>query len=221
MAVTRYTTDVISVAAQDPDPQVIARAAEVVRGGGLVVLPTDTVYGLVCDPRQTAAVDRIYAVKQRSRDLPLVLLLHSTAQVGAFIEEVPPLAVRAMQEFWPGALTAVLRDCSPATEPLRACRETIGLRLPAHLVPRLVAEETGGALASTSANLSGEDSPTTAEQAREQLDGLVNLILDAGPTPFAHASTVVDFTVTPPHVLRSGAITVARLREVLGEVREK
>ena len=109
MAVTRYTTDVVSVAAQDPDPQVIARAAEVVRGGGLVVLPTDTVYGLVCDPRQTAAVDRIYAVKQRSRDLPLVLLLHSTAQVGAFIEEVPPLAVRAMQEFWPGALTAVLR----------------------------------------------------------------------------------------------------------------
>ena len=221
MAVTRDTTDVISVAAQDPDPQVIARAAEVVREGGLVVLPTDTVYGLVCDPRQTAAVDRIYAVKQRSRDLPLVLLLHSTAQVGAFIEDVPPLAVRAMQEFWPGALTAVLRDCSPATEPLRACRETIGLRLPAHLVPRLVAEETGGALASTSANLSGEDSPTTAEQAREQLDGLVNLILDAGPTPYAHASTVVDFTATPPHVLRSGAITVARLREVLGEVREK
>jgi L-threonylcarbamoyladenylate synthase len=221
MATVRRMTEVIKVEAHDPDPLALARAAEVLRGGGLVVLPTDTVYGLVCDPRQAAAVDRLYEVKQRSRDLPLVLLLHDMAQVESFIGAVPEKAVRAMQEFWPGALTVVLRDCSPETEPLRACQESIGLRLPAHLVPKLVAQHTGGALASSSANVSGGLSPTTAEEAVAQLDGLVQVVLDAGPTKFARESTVVSFIEEPPVVLREGAITVARLREVLGEVRTK
>ncbi len=213
-------TTVIAVSAQDPEMEVVRRAAEVLLGGGLVVVPTDTVYGLVCDPRQTPAVDRLYEVKQRSRDLPLVLLLRDMAQVEAFIEDIPEAAVRAMQEFWPGALTVVLRDCSEATEPLRACKETIGLRLPAHMVPRAVAELVGGSLASSSANISGKLGPVTAQQALDQLDGLVDLVLDAGQTKFAHESTVVDFTVSPPRVLRVGAITTSRLREVLGEVQE-
>jgi len=221
MSTAQQTTEVIEMNAHDPDPQAISRAAEVILEGGLVVLPTDTVYGLVCDPRQTAAVDRLYEVKQRSRDLPLVVLLSDMVQVETFIADVPPAAVRAMQEFWPGALTVVLRDCSPATEPLRACKETIGLRLPAHLVPREVAMCVGGGLASTSANVSGGPSPVTAEEALAQLNGLVSLVLDAGPTRFAHESTVVSFVSDPPEVLRAGAISVARLREVLGEVREK
>jgi len=216
----RVDTEVLAVDAQDPDLSVIRRAADVVCGGGLVVVPTDTVYGLVCDPHQTAAVDRLYEAKQRSKDLPLVLLLHDMAQVESFIEEVPAEAVRAMQEFWPGALTVVLRDCSQVTEPLRACKETIGLRLPAHMVPRALAERVGGGLASSSANLSGQPSPVTAQQAVAQLDGLVELVLDAGPTKYAHESTVVDFTVRPPQVRRLGAISVARLREVLGPVQE-
>jgi len=221
MATAQHVTEVIRVDPHDPDPATIARAAEVIGAGDLVVLPTDTVYGLVCDPHQTAAVDRVYEVKGRSRDLPLVLLLHDMVQVETFIADVSPTAVRAMQEFWPGALTVVLRDCSPLTEALRACQETIGLRLPSHLVPRMVAQLTGGGLASTSANLSGKPAPTRAEEAIEQLDGLVSLVLDAGPTPFAHESTVVSFVEDPPELLREGAITVARLREVLGEVRTK
>jgi L-threonylcarbamoyladenylate synthase len=216
----RADTRVIAVSAQDPELGVIQRAAEVLLAGGLVVVPTDTVYGLVCDPRQTSAVDRLYEVKQRSRDLPLVLLLHDMAQVETFVEDIPEAAVRAMQEFWPGALTVVLRDCSQATEPLRACKETIGLRLPAHMVPRAVAERVGGGLASSSANISGRLGPVTAQQAVDQLDGLVQLVLDAGPTKFARESTVVDFTISPPRVLRVGAVAVSRLREVLGEVQE-
>lgn len=221
MVKVRPRTEVIRVEAHEPDPQAIQRAAEVILGGELVVLPTDTVYGLVCDPRQTAAVDRIYEVKQRSRDLPLVLLLYDMVQVEKFVPEVPLAAVRAMQEFWPGALTVVVRDCGATTEPLRACQETIGLRLPAHLVPREVAMYVGGGLASTSANVSGAPSPVTAEEALAQLNGLVGLVLDAGPTKFAHESTVVSFVSDPPEVLRVGAVSVARLREVLGEVREK
>lgn len=216
----RVDTTVIAVNAQDPELGVVQRAAEVLLAGGLVVVPTDTVYGLVCDPRQTSVVDRLYEVKQRSRGLPLVLLLHDMAQVETFIEDIPEVAVRAMQEFWPGALTVVLRDCSEATEPLRACKETIGLRLPAHMVPRAVAERVGGGLASSSANISGRLGPITAQQAIDQLDGLVQLVLDAGPTRFARESTVVDFTVSPPRLLRAGAVAVSRLREVLGEVQE-
>jgi L-threonylcarbamoyladenylate synthase len=204
---------------QDPDPGAIQRAAEVIGEGGLVVLPTDTVYGLVCDPRRPAAVEEIYRVKGRRRDLPLALLLHDMAQVSAQIEAVPEAAVQAMQQFWPGPLTVVLRDRSEATAAVRAGKKTVGIRLPAHVVPRLVADAAGCPLASTSANRSGQPAPTTAGQALNHLAGLAQLLLDAGPAPGGQESTVISFATDPPRVLREGALPVQRLREVLGEVR--
>jgi len=214
-------TEVVVVDPEDPDPQVVERAAGVVREGRLAIVPTDTVYGVVCDPRRPAAVDEVYRVKGRRRDQPLALLLRDMAQVSSYVEEVPEAAVRAMQQFWPGGLTVVLRDTSEATAAIRAKRRTIGLRLPAHVVPRLVAERVGCALASTSANRSGQPAPSTAEQAAEQLRGVVALVLDAGPAPAGQESTVVEFVAGPPSVLRAGAISIERLREVLGEVRER
>lgn len=213
-------TEVLKVDPEDPDPEAIERAARAVQQGGLVVLPTDTVYGVVCDPRLPAAVDEVYRVKGRRRELPLALLLRDMAQVSAYVQDVPETAVRAMQQFWPGGLTVILRDTGEATAAIRARKKTIGLRLPAHVVPRLVADRLGSALASTSANRSGQPAPTTAEQAAEQLQGLVALVLDAGPAPVGQESTVVNFADRPPRVLRAGAISVERLREVLGEVRE-
>jgi len=213
-------TEVLKVDPEDPDPEAIERAARTVQEGGLVILPTDTVYGVVCDPRLPAAVDEVYRVKGRRRELPLALLLRDMAQVSAYVQDVPETAVRAMQQFWPGGLTVLLRDTGEATAAIRARKKTIGLRLPAHVVPRLVADRLGFALASTSANRSGQPAPTTAEQAAEQLRGLVALVLDAGPAPVGQESTVVNFAERPPRVLRAGAISVERLREVLGEVRE-
>ena len=212
---------VVPVDQQDPDLEVIQRAAQVIEGGGLVVLPTDTVYGLVCDPRQSEAVNRVYRVKERRRDQPLALLLHDMAEASAYVDEIPEAAVLAMQQFWPGGLTIVLRDRGEATAAVRANRDTIGLRLPAHLVPRLVAGSAGCPLASTSANRSGQPAPTTAAEALAQLEGLVELVLDGGRTPLGQESTVVSFTSDPPRLLRPGAIPLARLREVLGDVREK
>ena len=222
-------TQVLAADPEEPDPDAIERAAEIIRGGGLVVVPTDTVYGLVCDPRQPEAVGRVYRVKGRRREQPLALLLHDMSQVKAYVEQVPEVAVRAMQHFWPGALTVVLRACparpwpgrdrGDATAAVRGRRKTIGLRLPAHVVPRLIADSLGCPLASTSANRSGQPAPTTAEEACAQLQGLVQLALDAGAAPEGKESTVVDFSSEPPGVLRVGAISVARLREVLGEVR--
>jgi len=211
-------TEVIAIDPQEPDPEAIQRAAEVVRDGGLVVLPTDTVYGLVCDPGQPAAVDRIYQIKGRPRELPLALLLHDMAQVSAMIPDVPEAAVRAMQQFWPGPLTVVLPDRSPATAAVRAGKDTIGLRLPAHVVPRLVADTAGCPLASTSANRSGRPAPATAEQVLRELPGLARLVLDAGPAPGGRESTVLSFATDPPRVLREGALPGWRLREVLGEI---
>jgi len=213
-------TEVVTVDASDPDPALMARAARVVADGGLVVLPTDTVYGLVCDARQPKAVERIYQVKQRDRSLPLALLLHDMSQVTTYAQQAPELAIRAMQHFWPGALTVVVRDRSEATAAVRARKDTVGLRLPAHVVPRLVAGGLGGALASTSANRSTHPAPVTAEEALAELGGLVPLVLDAGRAGLGEESTVVSFAVSPPRVLRLGAVPLARLREVLGEVRE-
>jgi L-threonylcarbamoyladenylate synthase len=185
------------------------------------VLPTDTVYGLVCDPRLPDAVDRIYRIKARRRDMPLVLLLHDTAQVSAYVDEIPPTAVDAIQAFWPGPLTVVLRHRGAETAAVRARKNTVGLRLPAHVVPRLVADAVGCPLASTSANRSGRPSPTTAAQAVEQLAPMVQLVLDAGPSPLGQESTIVSFAEEPPRVLREGGLSAGRLREVLGSVREK
>jgi len=213
-------TEVLTTDAHDPDPRVIQRAADIIRQGGLVLLPTDTVYGLVCDPRLPAAVERIYRVKRRDRGEPLALLLHDMSQVMTYAHQVPDLAIRAMQQFWPGALTVVLRDRSQTTAPVRAKKDTIGLRLPAHIVPRLVAESLGSALASTSANRSGHPAPVTAQEAIADLEGQVELVIDTGRAPLGEESTVVSFVSDPPRLLRLGAIPLSRLKEALGEVSE-
>ena len=217
----KVETQIIPVDAHEPDPQAIEKAAAIVRSGGLVVVPTDTVYGLVCDPGQQPAVDTIYRVKQRGRELPLSLLLHDMAQVAMCVHDVPEDAVRAMQQFWPGPLTIIVGNCRELTAPVCAGLHSVGLRLPAHMIPRLVAGQAGVPLASTSANISGHPAPHTAQEAYEQLRGLVPLILDAGPTPLARESTVLSFMVSPPRVLREGALPTTRLREVLGEVQAK
>jgi L-threonylcarbamoyladenylate synthase len=217
----KLETQVISVDAHEPDPQAIENAAEVIRSGGLVVVPTDTVYGIVCDPGQQEAVDMIYRVKQRGRELPLSLLLHDMAQVAVCVHDVPDDAVRVMQRFWPGPLTIVVGSCREATAAVCAGLRSVGLRLPAHMVPRLVAGQAGVPLASTSANISGRPAAHTAEEAYQQLKGLVPLILDAGPAPLGRESTVLSFMVSPPTVLREGALSAARLREVLEEVQAK
>jgi L-threonylcarbamoyladenylate synthase len=211
-------TEVIEIDPQEPDPDVIRYAGKVIEAGGLVVIPTDTVYGLVCDSRNREAVQRVYRVKARPRDLPLILLLQDTSQVADYIGKVPENAVRAMQEFWPGPLTVVLLEEGEATAAVRAGKDTVGLRLPAQMAPRLVAGAVGAALASTSANRSKQPPATTAQQALEQLEGRVQMVLDGGPASLGQESTVVSFLGGAARLLREGAITAQRLREVLGEV---
>ena len=202
---------VIKLEAENPDAEALARAARRLSDGGVIVIPTDTVYGLVCDPRNEAAVARVYDIKGRPRELPLTLLVASAEDLDRFCAVVPDSARRAAEAFWPGPLTIVLPRSQAVFPALTAGRPTIGLRLPDHAVPRDLIRLTGFPLASTSANLSGQPAARSGAAARAALGEQVDLILDSGPAPLGLESTVADFGLSPPKILRQGAISPEQL----------
>lgn len=188
----------------------------VLKSGGLVAFPTDTVYGLAAWPWDDAAVKRLYEVKERPQDLPIPLLLSGAgqlSQVATLSERCRPLTER----FWPGGLTLVL----PKTEAISGAiseRPTVAARVPDLVLARDLIREAGGVLAVTSANISGEASPVTARQVEMQLGGRIPLVLDGGPCRVGIASTILDCSVSPPLLLRRGAISEADLRAVVGAI---
>jgi L-threonylcarbamoyladenylate synthase len=196
----------------------VRRGAEVIRAGGLVAFPTETVYGLGADAMSAAAVSRIFEAKERPRGNPLIVHLASAATLESIAAVVPPLARDAAARFWPGPLTLVLPRA--ATVPLITTGglETVAVRVPAHPVARALIAASGRPIAAPSANRSGRPSPTRAEHVREDLDGRVELILDGGPTPVGVESTVLDMTTDPPMLLRPGGVTLEELQDCLGEV---
>lgn len=193
----------------------IRRAVTVLRRGGLVCHPTDTVYGVAASALLPAAVERLYVVKERPRDRAIPLLLGDAADVERVARDVPPLAYRLIERFWPGGLTIVLwaRPAVPAI--VTAGTGSVALRLPDHPVPRALARALGAPLAATSANLSGRLSPRTAADVLADLEGRVELLLDGGPCPGGVDSTVVDLTTDPPRVARVGAIAADVLAPIL------
>ena len=192
----------------------IACAAEVLKAGGLVAFPTDTVYGVAALPWNVDAVLRLYQVKQRPSDLPIPLLLSDVDQlsrVATLPDPFKPLPAR----FWPGALTVVLPKTEIVSDAISP-RPTVATRIPDLLLARRLIREAGGVLAVTSANISGQPSPRTAQEVEEQLEGRIDLILDGGPCPGGVPSTILDCSVSPPVLLRRGAIAEADLLAVIG-----
>ena len=200
------------------DEQGVRRGAEVIRAGGLVAFPTETVYGLGADALSSAAVVRIFEAKERPRGNPLIVHLASAAALESIAARVPPRARHAAARFWPGPLTLVVPRA--ATVPLITTGglETVAARVPAHPVARALIEASGRPIAAPSANRSGRPSPTCAEHVRDDLDGRIELILDGGPTPVGVESTVLDMTTDPPMLLRPGGVTLEELKDCLGEV---
>jgi L-threonylcarbamoyladenylate synthase len=190
-----------------PDDAVAALAA--LRRGEVIAVATDTVYGLACDPRDAAAVDRVYALKRRPAGLELTLLAHDAAQLDALVAW-PPVASRLAARFWPGPLSLVL----PVGEVRLAVPRrghTLSVRVPAHR-DLLALLERSGPLASTSANRHGEPPATSAAAVRSQFGNQVPVIVDGG-SPAGEASTIIDCSVTPPRVLRQGPIDRRSLSE--------
>ncbi len=192
-------------------------AVEALQRGDLVVLPTDTVYGIAADAFSPAAVTRLLEAKGRGRDLPVPVLVGAVRTLDGLVEHVPDDARALVERFWPGPLTVVVRAAPSLAWDLGETRGTVAVRMPLHPVALAVLERTGP-LAVSSANRSGLPPATDAAEAREQLGEAVDVYLEAGPVGEPVPSTIVDLTGTVPRVLRRGALPVAELRAVLPDL---
>lgn len=201
-----------------PDRDAFPEAVRALRGGEVVVFPTDTVYGVGCDLWQPEAIETLYWAKRRPKSLPIPVLLSAPEHVTKVARDIPSAFQRLVERFWPGGLTVVLlrHPCVPRA--LCAGGSTVAVRMPDHRVALRLIAKLGGALAATSANLSGNASPRTAAEALADLGGRVALVLDGGECPGGVASTIVDLVADPPTLLRRGEIEPNTLSEVLPEL---
>ena len=194
--------------------EAIEEAARLVRAGGLIIYPTDTVYGLGCDPLNTRAVERAFRAKGRGFDKPMPVLASGLEQAMR-IAEFSPQALRLAEVFWPGPLTLVLPRRPVLPDAVSCGRPSVGVRVPGHDFALRLIEACGGLLIGTSANRSGHPPPRTAQEAISKLGDVVDLVIDGGPAPLGIPSTVVDLTGPEPVVLREGAISSEHLLAIL------
>lgn len=195
----------------DPD-----RAVAVLRAGGLVAIPTETVYGLAADARDAAAVARVFEAKGRPGDHPLIVHVAGPDDIDAWAVEVPESSRRVTDRWWPGPLTVLLRRRPEVLDAVTGGRPTVALRAPAHPLARSVLTAFGGGLVAPSANRFGRVSPTSASDVIDELGSDVDLVLDGGPCAVGVESTIVDLSGSAPVVHRRGAVTPEELAEVLG-----
>jgi tRNA threonylcarbamoyl adenosine modification protein (Sua5/YciO/YrdC/YwlC family) len=193
----------------------IASAISALKGGRLVVLPTDTVYGIGADAFDGSAVAALLAAKGRGRDMPVPVLVGSWHTIDGLVYSVPDAARELIQAFWPGALSLVVRQAPSLQWDLGDAQGTVMLRMPLHPIAIELLREVGP-MAVSSANISGRPAAVTAADAREQLDDLVEVYLEGGPSAQQAASTIVDLTGPQPQVLRQGPVTAAAIADVLG-----
>jgi len=198
---------------------VLDEAAEIIRRGGTVAFPTETVYGLGADGLNPEAVRKIFEAKERPPGNPLSLLVHSREDLEKVAKHIPEKAFRLMDAFWPGPLTIVLEKKDIVPEITSGNLPSIGLRMPDHRIPLELVKRAGTPLAAPSANLSGKPSPSLAAHVLADLTGRIDAVIDGGGAAIGLESTVIDMTVEPPVVLRPGAVGIAELEGVIGKVR--
>ncbi len=194
----------------------VRRAAEILRRGGLVAFPTETVYGLGADASSKDAVARLYAAKRRPADHPVIVHFVDAETAFSWARDVPPAARKLAQKFWPGPLTLILKKSARAGDFVTGRQDSIGLRVPSHPVAQDLLRAFGGGIAAPSANRFGQISPTTAAHVREDLENDVELVLDGGPSEVGIESTIVDLSGDESVLLRPGRISAVELEAVLG-----
>ena len=195
-------------------------AAEILKNGGVVGIPTETVYGLAADALNGEAVAKIFKAKGRPADNPLIVHIAELSDIEAFglVRELPESAIKLAKEFWPGPLTMIMKRTDVIPREVSAGLDTVAIRLPSHPLAREIIKLAGTPLAAPSANLSGSPSPTTARHVLNDMDGKIDAVLDGGQSEVGVESTVITLAGETPRLLRPGGITVEQLREVLGEV---
>lgn len=198
--------------------EAIFTAAQILKDGGLVGIPTETVYGLAANALNGKAVAKIFAAKGRPMDNPLIVHISEFNQLYKLVKEVPEAAKKLADKFWPGPMTIILPKADIIPDEVSAGLDTVAVRFPSHPAARALIDAAGLPLAAPSANLSGHPSPTTAEHVMNDLNGKIEAVLDGGPCGVGVESTVITLATNPPRLLRPGGITLEQLREVLGEV---
>lgn len=196
----------------------LTQAAAILRRGGLVGIPTETVYGLGANGLDPAAVADIFRAKGRPQDNPLILHIPSADWLERYCRDIPPAAYDLARRFWPGPLTMVLKRRELVPDVVTAGLDTVGMRCPDSALTRQLIAAVDAPIAAPSGNTSGRPSPTTAKAMLEDMDGRIDAILDGGPCSVGVESTIVDLTAQPPRLLRPGGVTLEELRQVLGEV---
>lgn len=196
----------------------IQMAADIINSGGLLAIPTETVYGLGANALDPGAVRRIFEAKGRPQDNPLIIHVPSAQWLPRFCEDVPPLAYTLARNFWPGPLTMILKRKAIIPDMTTAGLNSVGVRCPANAVTQAIIRYAGVPIAAPSANTSGRPSCTNAADVAEDMSGKIEGIVDGGPCTVGVESTIVDLTVTPPRLLRPGGLPLEDLQRVLGEV---
>jgi L-threonylcarbamoyladenylate synthase len=199
----------------------VRRAAQILRAGGLVAFPTETVYGLGADAENPQAIQRLYAVKRRPPDHPVIVHFANADTAFAWAHKPSPVALKLAEWFWPGPLTLILERSLRAKNFVTGGQETVGLRVPGHPIAQALLDEFRGAIAAPSANRFGFVSPTTAAHVREDLGKDVELVLEGGPSEVGIESTILDLSGAVPVLLRPGHLSKEQLEAVVGPIGEK
>jgi len=212
-------TKVIKIEDREPvDESGLREAAEIIRGGGLVAFPTETVYGLGANALDGEAAQKIYAAKGRPSDNPLIAHVADWEGMLPLVADIPENAKKLADAFWPGPMTLILNKSSRIPKATSGGLDTVAIRMPSDPVAHKLIELSGVPIAAPSANTSGRPSPTRAEHVLEDMNGKIELILDGGPVKVGVESTIVDLTGEVPALLRPGAVTLSMLEKILGKV---
>ncbi len=210
-------TEIIKIKTAE-DIAEIKKAAEILKHGGLVAIPTETVYGLAANAFDESAVKNIFIAKGRPQDNPLIVHISSVEEIYDLVEEVPENAIKLFEKFWPGPLTVILKKSEKISDTVSAGLDTVAVRMPSNKIASAIIKEAGVPLAAPSANLSGSPSPTCFKYVFDDMNTRIDAIVDGGESEVGLESTVITLAKDVPTVLRPGGVTVEQLREVLGEV---
>ena len=212
-------TEMIKIDREDMDLREMKRAGEILKKGGLVAFPTETVYGLGGDALDETAAHRIYEAKGRPSDNPLIIHIADMEHLDKIVEEVPEAAHKLAEAFWPGPLTMIMNKSDAVPHGTTGGLDTVAIRMPSDPIALELIRQGCGYVAAPSANTSGRPSPTTAQHVEEDLGEAIEMIIDGGQVGIGLESTIVDFTEDVPVVLRPGYISLEMLQETLGDVR--
>lgn len=213
-------TKIIKINPKNPNISKIKEAAEIIKRGGLVAFPTETVYGLGANALDENAVKKIFIAKGRPTDNPLIIHISEVKQIDLLVTKIPGKAKQLIKKFWPGPLTIIMKKSERVPSITTAGLKTLAIRMPENKIALALIEKSGCPIAAPSANISGKPSPTTGQHVIDDLEGKIDAIINAGKTIIGLESTVIDLTKDSPEILRPGKITKKQIKKVIGQMKE-